>query len=111
MSIYLKLKQVLFLVRFIDDSSIRLEGDWGRWPTIIEVLLKLKFHLGVIDLNIYGVPQERRRTVNPQRRKTEFLANKTVQVNPNGGKQGGIPKKESPGIVKNKSDLNGDKRN
>ena len=29
------------------------------------------------------------------------------RVNPNGGKQGGIPKKESPGIVDPKSDLNG----
>ena len=54
-----------------------------------------------------GVPQERRRTVNPQRRKTEFLANGTIKVNPNGGKQGGIPKKESPGIVNNKSNPNG----
>ena len=54
-----------------------------------------------------GVPQERRRTVNPLRGKTEFLANETVKVNPNGGKQGGIPKKESPGIANNKSDPNG----
>ena len=56
---------------------------------------------------IDGVPQERRRTVNPLRGKSEFLANKTVKVNPNGGKQGGIPKKESPGITNNKSDPNG----
>ena len=56
----------------------------------------------VIDV----VPQERRRTVNPLRGKTEFLANKTIRVNPNGGKQGGIPEKESPGIVNTKSDRN-----
>ena len=56
---------------------------------------------------IDGVPQERRRTVNPLRGKTEFLANETAKVNPNVIKQGGIPKKESPGIVNNKSDPNG----
>ena len=55
---------------------------------------------------IDGVPQERIRTVNPLREKKEFLANKTVKVNPNGGKQGGIPNKESPGIANNKSDPN-----
>ena len=54
-----------------------------------------------------GVPQERRRTVNPLRGKTEFLANGIIKVNPNGGKQGGIPKNESPGIANNKSDPNG----
>ena len=54
----------------------------------------------------YGVPQESRRTVNALRGKTEFLANETVKVNPNGGKQGGITKKESPGIANNKSDPN-----
>ena len=54
-----------------------------------------------------GVPQERRRTVNPLRGKTEFLPNKTVKVNPNRGKQGGIPEKESPGIANNKSNPNG----
>ena len=31
----------------------------------------------------------------------------TIKVNPNGGKQGGIPEKESPGIANNKSDPNG----
>ena len=31
----------------------------------------------------------------------------TVKVNTNGGKQGGTPKKESPGIVNNKSKTNG----
>ena len=31
----------------------------------------------------------------------------TIRVNPNGGKQGGIPEKESPGIANNKSDPNG----
>ena len=56
---------------------------------------------------IDGVPQERRRTVNPLQGKTEFLANETVKVNPNGEKKGGIPKKESPGIANNKSDPNG----
>ena len=61
----------------------------------------------IIIVKIYGVPQERRRTVNPLRGKTEFLANETVKVNPNGGKQGGIPKKESTGIANKKSDPNG----
>ena len=55
---------------------------------------------------MHVVPQERRRTLNPLRGKTEFLANKTIQVNPNGRKQGGITEKESPGIANNKSDLN-----
>ena len=32
------------------------------------------------------------------------LANETIKVTPNEGKQGGIPKKESPGIANNKSD-------
>ena len=35
---------------------------------------------------LYGVPQERRRTVNPLRGKTEFLANETGKVNPQRGK-------------------------
>ena len=55
----------------------------------------------------YGVPQERERKVNPLWGKTEFLANKTIKVNPNGGKQGGIPKKEYLEIVNNKSNPNG----
>ena len=42
---------------------------------------------------IDGVPQETRRTVNPLQGKIEFLANESVKVNPNGGKQGGIPEK------------------
>ena len=45
--------------------------------------------------------------LNPLRGKTEFLANETVKVNPNGEKQGGIPKKESLGTANNKSDLDG----
>ena len=53
------------------------------------------------------VPQERIRTVNTLRGQTEFLANKTIKVNPKGGKQVGIPEKESPGIRNNKSDPNG----
>ena len=64
-------------------------------------------HLKDRSHNAHGVPQERRRTVNPLRGKREFLANETVKVNPNGGKQGEIPKKESPGIANNKSDPNG----
>ena len=32
---------------------------------------------------------------------------RTIRVNPNGGKQGGIPKKESPGIANPKGDPNG----
>ena len=58
-------------------------------------------------LMIDGVPQERRITVNSLQGKTESPANKTVKVNPNRGKQGGIPKKESPGIANNKSNPNG----
>ena len=54
-----------------------------------------------------GVPQERRRTLNPLREKTEFLANETIKVNPNGGKQGGIPEKETTGIANNRSEPNG----
>ena len=57
-------------------------------------------------LMIAGVPQERRRTVNPLRGKPEFLANENIKVNPNEGKQGRIPKKESPGIANYKSDPN-----
>ena len=56
---------------------------------------------------IDGVPQERRRTVNPLQGETEFLANETIKVNPNGVKQGGIPEKESLGIANNKSNPNG----
>ena len=37
----------------------------------------------------------------------EFLANETIKVNPNGGKQVGIPEKESLGIANPKSDPNG----
>ena len=44
--------------------------------------------------------------VFPLRGKTEFLANETIKVNPNGGKQGGIPEMESQGIANNKSDPN-----
>ena len=33
--------------------------------------------------------------------------NETIRVNPNGGKQGGTPKKEYPGIANPKSDPNG----
>ena len=43
----------------------------------------------------------------PPTGKKGFLANKTIKVNPIGGKQGGIPEKESPGIANNKSDPNG----
>ena len=46
-----------------------------------------------IDTGIYGVPQEMRRTLNPLWGKTYFLANETIKVNPNKGKQGGIPEK------------------
>ena len=56
---------------------------------------------------IDGVTQERRRKVNHLRKETEFLENKTIKVNPNGGKKGGIPEKESPGIANNKSVPNG----
>ena len=79
-------------------------------------LLAYRFHvcttISVVSANVCGahnhvVLQERRRTVNPLRRKPEFLANKTIKVNPNGGKQGGIPEKESPGIANDKSDPDG----
>ena len=50
---------------------------------------------------INGIPQEIIRTVSPLRGKTELLANKTIQVNPNKEKQAGIPEKESPGIANN----------
>ena len=56
---------------------------------------------------IYVVPKEKIRTVNPLQGKLEFLANKTIKVNPNGGKQGGIPEKESTGIANPKSNPNG----
>ena len=55
---------------------------------------------------IDGVTQERRRIVNPLRGKKEFLANETIKVNPNRGKEGGIPEKEYLGIANNKSDPN-----
>ena len=42
----------------------------------------------------------------PPTREMEFLANEIIKVNPNGGKQGGIPEKESPGIANPKSDPN-----
>ena len=58
----------------------------------------------VIDV----VPQERKRTANPLRGKTEFLANKTIKVNPNRVKQVGILEKESPGISNPKGDPNRD---
>ena len=44
--------------------------------------------------------------MDPLRGKTEFLSNKTIKVNPNKGKQGGIPRKESPRIANPKSDPN-----
>ena len=53
---------------------------------------------------IDGVPQERGKTVNPLRGKTDFLANETIKANPNGGKQGGISEKESTGNANNKTD-------
>ena len=43
----------------------------------------------------------------PPTGKTEFLVNEIIKVNPNGGKQVGIPDKESPGIANNQSDPNG----
>ena len=53
------------------------------------------------------VPQESRRTVKPLRGETEFLANKTIKVNPNGRKTRGNPQEGISGIVNNKSDPNG----
>ena len=65
------------------------------------------FFIIKLIIKINGVTQEKRRTVNPLRGKTELLANETIEVNPNRGKQGGIPEKESPGITNKKSDPNG----
>ena len=59
------------------------------------------------SVSIYVVPKERIRTVNLLQGKLNFLANKTIKVNPNGGKQGGIPEKESLGIANPKSNPNG----
>ena len=36
-----------------------------------------------------------------------FPPEQTIKLNPNGGKQGGIPEKESPGIANPKRDPNG----
>ena len=52
---------------------------WGEFVTYLGQHTKNK-NLG----NIHGVPQERKGTVNPLRAKTEFLANGTIKVNPNG---------------------------
>ena len=49
----------------------------------------------------------KKKNSKPSTGKTEFLVNKIIKVNPNGGKQGGIPEKESPGIANTKSDPNG----
>ena len=59
------------------------------------------------NIQLTQLDQEISRPVNPLRGKMVFLAKKTIKVNPNGGKKGGIPEKESPGIANNKSDPNG----
>ena len=95
---------------FVDISSFLIEGITFFFHS------SEKYHIGeylqdhdepITIILIHGVPQERRRTVNPLRGKTEFLANEKFKVNPNRGKQGGIPEKESPGIANNKSNPNG----
>ena len=67
--------------------------------------------ISILHESLNVVPQERRRTVNPLQGETEFLANKTIKVNPNGVKQGGIPEKESSGITNTKAIRMGAKRN
>ena len=78
-----------------------------RFPDlyIVNIPRKPKIEFLIIEQKDV-VPQERRRTVNPQRGKMEFLANEKIKVNPNRGKQGGIPEKEYPGIANPKSDQN-----
>ena len=69
-----------------------LEAKSYRFPEVNGLKNSIDRHKGQApkrkgtEVRIYGVPQERRRTVNPLRRKTEFLANKTVKVNPQRGK-------------------------
>ena len=58
-------------------------------------------------LVIDGVPQERRRIGNPQRGENVVPRDRTIRVNPNRGKQGRIPKKESTGIANPKGDPSG----
>ena len=90
--------------------SSKLLIGWIDWEEQASSLGSFSFYnisKTVILRKMDGVLQESRRTVNPLQGKTEFLANETVKVNTNGGKQGGIPKKESPGIANNKSDPNG----
>ena len=65
----------------------------------------------ICHLVIDVVPQERRRTATPLRRKMELLAKKTIKENPNGGKQGGIPEKEYPGSRIPKAIRTGAKQN
>ena len=67
----------------------------------VHLLLNLKcvrepflcLFLGSRLLYSYGVPQERRRTVNPLQGKTEFLANETSKVNLQRGKTRRNPQK------------------
>ena len=56
----------------------------------------------VIDV----VPQEKRRTVKPPTGENIVPREQTIKVNPNMGKQGGIPEKEYPGIANPKGDPN-----
>ena len=72
--------------------------------SILDLSKRIKLHQ---NCHIHLVPQESRRTLNPLRGKTEFLSKEKIKVNPNGGKQGGIPEKESPGIFNNQIDPNG----
>ena len=62
--------------------------------------------LSVLKREKWSSPKKEKNS-KPPTGETEFLANKTIKVNPNRGKQGGIPEKKSPGIANNKSDPNG----
>ena len=78
---------------------------WTLLSLINKVIFKFYGKLSWASTDV--VPQERRRTVNPLRGKTEFLANETIKVNPNGVIKEGINEKEYPVIANNQSDTNG----
>ena len=59
----------------------------------------------------HGVPQERRRTLNHLRGKTEFLANETIKVNPNRGNKKESPRRNLRGLQITKAIRTGAKRN
>ena len=95
----------IYLVGVQPSLLLKLFMQYYSSMHLFIIILSTKLTGLVIMKN--GVPKYRRFRVNPIRGKTEFLVNKTIKVNPNGGKQGEIPNKESPGIANNKSDPNG----